>query len=633
MEINKENSDVDLSDDSFAENESFEVPSEEYKVEFWEEGEEEPTGYKIKGKYILGKSVEMMKLRLKKSKIAKKIKNQKYYVTDVRNIKHGTEVDIEIDDEEKGGACIKVFGPSKKNVYTIVVNKMKKFPQKFVKLVTTEVIIPLVDSFIMSIKKEGPNKITNSTIEFCCADCGKRFVSDRNLKTHTMKMHDKDKNELVQKGKQSTVFNGKHSSVSTIKKRQMKVVNSNKSSEPKESPMEVDLVIGGPNSNVEVQESENLHIDMVKMFKEISDLRKRNEDNHLVIQNLINKVDLLEKEINNLKSNVEEESSQNCESCSFQTSEKWRLIKHIHIAHQNGCDKCVQKFASREDLVDHKKSHHSEQQKNCADYLYDKCLYSKAECQYLHAEKEKYPTDLKGNYCGNMFSKEEELTEHKILHIQSQQDEEKDVMQIDQFECTECQTMFGSFEVFSEHQAIHVHKQNKCNECIESFISIELLNEHKGTHHQFQCSKCTEQFENENDLKKHFKSHLKYIPCKNPSNCQYNEKCYYSHEPKKENEFPCYECGNKFQDIKTLMGHRKTQHVRPVCKKFLENNCNFSEQGCWFSHNLSNNGHLVFQKESVKMKPPSENNNVQSQVLKSMLETMEQIKQFIMAAQ
>ena len=101
----------------------------------------------------------------------------------------------------------------------------------------------------------------------------------------------------------------------------MKVVNSDNSSEPKESSIELYIVIGDPNFDVEVQESENFHIDMVKMFKEISDLRKRNEDNQLVIENLINTLDLLEKTINNIKSNVEEESSQNCEFCSFQTNE------------------------------------------------------------------------------------------------------------------------------------------------------------------------------------------------------------------------------------------------------------------------------------------------------------------------
>ena len=119
-----------------------------YKVEFWEEDEVDPTGYKIKGKFLFGKAVEMLKLRLKKSKISKKIEDHKFVVTDVRKNKHGSEVDIEVEDKEKGGACVKIFGPNKKNEYTIVINKMKKFHKKFVKIVATEIIIPLIDQFL-----------------------------------------------------------------------------------------------------------------------------------------------------------------------------------------------------------------------------------------------------------------------------------------------------------------------------------------------------------------------------------------------------------------------------------------------------------------------------------------------------
>ena len=109
MESIQEICEIEGFEDSVEEQDSIEEENEEYKVDFWEEGETEPTGYKIRGKFTFGKSVEMMKLRLKKSKIAKKIQNHKYFVTDVRTIKHGTEVDIEVENDEKGGACVKIF--------------------------------------------------------------------------------------------------------------------------------------------------------------------------------------------------------------------------------------------------------------------------------------------------------------------------------------------------------------------------------------------------------------------------------------------------------------------------------------------------------------------------------------------
>ena len=74
-----------------------------------------------------------MKVRLKKSKIPKKINNIDYVVTESRKIKHGSEVEVELLGNEKGGACIKFFGPNKKKEYTVVVNELKKFEEKFVK--------------------------------------------------------------------------------------------------------------------------------------------------------------------------------------------------------------------------------------------------------------------------------------------------------------------------------------------------------------------------------------------------------------------------------------------------------------------------------------------------------------------
>ena len=79
------------------------------------------------------------------------------------------------------------------------------------------------------------------------------------------------------------------------------------------------------------------------MVKDISDLKKTNEQNHIVIKNLVEKVELLDKNIITLKSNnlkkgkienhenIDEEetkgnvvdSSQNCEEYSFSANFQW----------------------------------------------------------------------------------------------------------------------------------------------------------------------------------------------------------------------------------------------------------------------------------------------------------------------
>ena len=102
---------------------------------------------------------------LKKSKVSKKIHDHEYIVTGVRKIKHGTEVDLDILKDEKGGACVKFFGPKKKHKYTVVINKMKKYPQINVKIIATKVIIPLLDTYISKIKREDTDGRQNGNLK------------------------------------------------------------------------------------------------------------------------------------------------------------------------------------------------------------------------------------------------------------------------------------------------------------------------------------------------------------------------------------------------------------------------------------------------------------------------------------
>ena len=101
MEESQTTNESELLDQTTEDNQLMEKPNEAYKVESWEEGEEDPTGYKIKGKSLFGKFVEMLRTRSKKPKFIKKIKDHRYCVTDVRTIKHGSELDIKIEHEEK----------------------------------------------------------------------------------------------------------------------------------------------------------------------------------------------------------------------------------------------------------------------------------------------------------------------------------------------------------------------------------------------------------------------------------------------------------------------------------------------------------------------------------------------------
>ena len=243
----------------------------------------------------------------------------------------------------------------------------------------------------------------------------------------------------------------------------------------------------------------------------------------------------------------------------------------------------------------HKKNVHKDGIVYCRDYLNGTCLYNKDECEFMHAEKEKTQV---------------------------------------QFTCKQCGNDFSTFEVFSEHIALHEKsEQFNCKQCENKFENKNDLEKHEQTHSEIRCKKCGETFATSEECEHHNKVHLKFIPCKNISNCQFMDRCYFSHEPTGDNEYPCFECGEKFQEIQSLMHHRKTKHDIQLCKKFLENRCKYSEKGCWFKHTSNEGGAQDFHMESLKAKPPIQTHMNQNQVMMTLLETTEQMKQILAKAQ
>ena len=59
----------------------------------------------------------------------------------------------------------------------------------------------------------------------------------------------------------------------------------------------------------------------------------------------------------------------------------------------------------------------------------------------------------------------------------------------------------------------------------------------------------------------HIRHSHRNIQWHNVYNCTYGigNACLYSHEKRKEETQQCYQCGNKFDSRKELMGHRNNQ--------------------------------------------------------------------------
>ena len=69
---------------------------------------------------------------------------------DARKVPHGIEMDIELSkDKDRGLAVLKIYGPNSKKECTIMINKSKKHDVKYVKILSLEVIKPLLDSFYL----------------------------------------------------------------------------------------------------------------------------------------------------------------------------------------------------------------------------------------------------------------------------------------------------------------------------------------------------------------------------------------------------------------------------------------------------------------------------------------------------
>ena len=65
------------------------------------------------------------------------------------------------------------------------------------------------------------------------------------------------------------------------------------------------------------------------------------------------------------------------------------------------------------------------------------------------------------------------------------------------------------------------------------------------------------------------------------------ELCWWNHNEEEKNlNVECYFCENNFENRGKVMMHRKKEHPRTVrpCTKFLDSECNFGDETCWFKH-------------------------------------------------
>ena len=157
---------------------------------------------------------------------------------------------------------------------------------------------------------------------------------------------------------------------------------------------------------------------------------------------------------------------------------------------------------------------------------------------------------------------------------------------------------------------ILTNDQNKKEDwnCVECFFqgssSIELTKHINVTHKKpdeqlsgtLKCNDCKEQFSSKWSLMNHRKEHH---PSENickyylQNNCKFTEDvCWFKHNVDKNNSLnnaqsvTCYICKETFKTKNEMMKHRREFHAAVVrtCTKYKTNSCRFSSENCWFLH-------------------------------------------------
>ena len=191
--ISDEITDHSYSDDNDVNEDNVELDIQ-YAENFWQKDEENPSGYSFKGKKpTFVKAVENLKILFKKG-TQKQMRDLSFRVLDSRKTKSCVEADIEILKlGDRGNATLKIYGPNGKNECTLMVTKCKKQDVLFVKILATEIVKPLVDSFVTG---EGwktkflENTKNKSKDKFNCGKCDKTFNTVKALTKHVNSTHD-----------------------------------------------------------------------------------------------------------------------------------------------------------------------------------------------------------------------------------------------------------------------------------------------------------------------------------------------------------------------------------------------------------------------------------------------------------
>ena len=189
-----------------------ETPPPVYEEKTWgkeEDGESITDGYSFRGKQSFHKIVQELKVAMKKG-IQREIEGIQFKALDLRKKGAGLEIDVEIiENDNRGVAKMKVYGPNKKKENVVMLSKSKESDSRYVTILSEKVIKPMMKRIVSgdlqfvekgssSVKKTISLKGRKSN-SFKCPFCDVTSYSSPGLKGHITKKNNENQKQKENK--------------------------------------------------------------------------------------------------------------------------------------------------------------------------------------------------------------------------------------------------------------------------------------------------------------------------------------------------------------------------------------------------------------------------------------------------
>ncbi len=230
-------------------------------------------------------------------------------------------------------------------------------------------------------------------------------------------------------------------------------------------------------------------------------------------------------------------SAHRCDLCDFRSPDGDALKTHATTVHPNSmpltCDRCDFTTKCRNSLAIHSRLHPIDQPYKCEQMQCDFTTKSSSELQQ-HALLHNSVRPFTCNECSLSFKALNHLKLHKRAH-----------QTVKPYSCEACGKAYISKGSLQNHQAANPnHKLSQCGECGLSFTDLGKYRRHLRTvHGQVEsgetCSECHSMFKSKSNLLRHI-----------------------SHVHKKEKNYACIVCGEKFATNSSLQIHVTREHGR-----------------------------------------------------------------------